>query len=168
MASEVKSEQTDPQGQTRREFCAHACQAVSLAAVAGVLGSVLQGCGGSNPAAPSGVSALPVINATVVGGSVALTIDSASPLAAVGSAALVQTASGFLLVAHTAQDGFTALNGTCTHQACTITGFGSGAYVCPCHGSQFTTSGQVVGGPAPSALRQHQTEFANSVLTIAF
>jgi cytochrome b6-f complex iron-sulfur subunit len=156
------------EGQTRREFCTHACQAVSLTAFAGALGAILQGCGASgNPVSPGSVQALPLINGTVANGSVALTIDSASPLAAVGSAALVQTASGFLLVAHTAQDTFVALNGMCTHQACTITGFGSGTYVCPCHGSQFSTSGQVISGPAPTSLRQHQTQFANNVLTIA-
>jgi len=108
-----------------------------------------------------------VINGAVANGSVAITIDSASPLAAVGSAALVQTSSGFLLVAHTGQDAFIALNGMCTHQACTITGFGNGTYVCPCHGSQFSTSGQVTSGPASTNLRQHQTQFANNVLTIA-
>jgi cytochrome b6-f complex iron-sulfur subunit len=156
-------------GQTRREFCAHACQAASVAAVAGVLGSVLQACGGSsgNPSSPSNFQALPLINANPANGVVTLTIDSASPLAAVGSAALVQTPVEFILVAQTAQGTFVALNGMCTHQACTITGFGSGTYVCPCHGSQFTTSGQVVAGPAPRSLAQHQTQFANGVLTIA-
>jgi cytochrome b6-f complex iron-sulfur subunit len=156
------------EGQTRREFCTHACQAVSLTAFAGALGTILQGCGGSgNPAGPGSVQALPLINGTFANGSVTITIDAASPLAAVGSAALVQTGGGFLLVAHTGQDAFMALNGTCTHQTCTITGFGSGTYVCPCHGSQFSTSGQVVAGPAPSNLRQHQTQFANGVLTIS-
>jgi cytochrome b6-f complex iron-sulfur subunit len=153
------------EGQTRREFCAHACQAASLAAVA----AVLQACGGSggNPSAPSGVQSLPVINATSANGSVTLTIDSASPLAAVGSAALIQLSNNFLLVAHTAQDSFVALNGTCTHQLCTITGFGGGTFVCPCHGSQFDTTGRVIAGPAPRALAQHQTQFTNGVLTIA-
>jgi Rieske Fe-S protein len=137
----------------------------SLAAVA----AVLQACGGSggNPSGPSGVGSLPVINATPANGSVALTIDAGSPLAAVGSAALIQTPNNFLLVAHTAQDSFIALNGTCTHQLCTITGFGSGTYVCPCHGSQFDTTGRVVAGPAPRNLAQHATQFANGVLTIA-
>ena len=156
------------EGQTRREFCAHACQAASVAAVAGVLGSVLQACGGSsNPSSPSGIQALPLINATPANGSVALTIDSASPLAAVGSAALIQTPGEFILVAQTAKDTFVALNGMCTHQACTITGYGSQTYICPCHGSQFTTSGRVIAGPAPAPLAQHQTQFANGVLTIA-
>ena len=156
------------EGQTRREFCTQACQAASLAAVAGVLGLVSQGCGGSsNPSSPSGVQALPVINATPANGSVALTIDAASPLAAVGSAALVQMPSGFLLVAHTAQDAFTALNGICTHQACTITGFAGQTYVCPCHGSQYDASGRVLSGPAPRALAQHQTQFANGLLSVA-
>ncbi|MFI5183652.1 MAG: ubiquinol-cytochrome c reductase iron-sulfur subunit [Vicinamibacteria bacterium] len=154
--------------QTRREFCSHACQAVSLAAFAGALGTVLQGCssGGSSPTGPSGVGALPLVNGTLTGNTVTVTVDAASPIAAVGGAALVQTIGGFLLVAQTAQGTFVALNGTCTHQACTITGFGSGTYVCPCHGSQFTTSGRVIAGPAPANLQQFQTQFANNVLTI--
>ena len=43
---------------------------------------------------------------------VSLTIDSASPLASVGSAALVQNSLGAFLVAHTGQDSFTALTAT--------------------------------------------------------
>jgi len=154
------------EGQTRREFCAQACQAASLAAVAVVL-QAGGGSGGGNPSSPSGFQSLPVIGATPANGSVVLTIDSASPLAAVGSAALIQLPNNFLLVAHTAQDSFVALNGICTHQLCTITGFGSGTYLCPCHGSQFDMTGRVLAGPAPRALAQHQTQFTNGVLTVA-
>ena len=153
---------------TRREFCAQACQAVGLATVAGSLGANLMACGGSggSPTGPSSASALPVIGASASGGAIVLTIGSSSPLAAVGRAALVQSSAGSLLVARTAQDAFTALTATCTHQACTITGFGSADYVCPCHGSQFSTSGQVLNGPATRALQQFQTQFTNDVLTI--
>jgi len=70
-------------------------------------------------------------------------------------------------VARTAQDTFTALTATCTHEACTITGFDSSAYVCPCHGSRFNTSGRVLTGPASSSLRTFTTQFSNNVLTIA-
>ena len=152
---------------TRREFCAQACQAVGLATVAGGLGTSLVACGGSgSPTGPSSASALPVISAATSGGAIVLTIDASSPLASVGRAALVQSSAGNFLVARTAQDTFAALTATCTHQACTITGFGAANYVCPCHGSQFTTSGQVSSGPATRALRTFQTQFTNDVLTI--
>jgi len=143
---------------SRREFCA---QAVSLVSV----GALLQGCGGS-PTSPGSAPALPTLNAVASGGAVTLTIDAASPLANVGSAALVQTGSGNFLVARTAQDAFTALTAVCTHEACTITGFQSPTYVCPCHGSEFSTSGAVARGPASSPLRQFATRFASNVLTI--
>lgn len=152
----------------RREFCTQACRGAAVAAFGGVLGSILQGCGGSGgTTGPSSVSRLPVINATVVGGSVALTIDSTSPLAAVGSAALVQTSSGDVLVAHTAQDSYVALSANCTHQACIVSGYANQTFVCPCHGSQFSTSGRVLSGPAPSSLAQFTTQFSNNVLTIS-
>jgi cytochrome b6-f complex iron-sulfur subunit len=154
--------------QTRRQFCGRACQAMSLAALAGALGSVLEGCGGGGgPTSPSGsVQGLATVSATDANGAVVLTIDSASPLAAVGAAALVRSPSALLLVAHVAQGSFTALTSTCTHQACTITGFASGTYVCPCHGSQFDTSGHVLAGPAFAPLRQFNTQFSGNVLTI--
>ena len=148
---------------TRREFCAHACQAVSLAA----LGAIAQGCGGS-PTSPSGSApALPTAAASVVGGAIVLTIDAASPLSALGSAALVETSSGRFLVAHTAVDTFVAVTAICTHEGCTITGFSNQAYVCPCHGSRFNTNGGVVSGPASTSLRRFTTQFANSTLTIS-
>jgi Rieske Fe-S protein len=113
------------------------------------------------------VSALPTIDASLTSaGTVVLTIDSKSPLVGVGSAALVRTSGGNALVAHTAQDTFVAVSANCTHQACTITGYANQVYVCPCHGSQFATSGQVVGGPAVISLPQFRTEFTNNVLTI--
>jgi cytochrome b6-f complex iron-sulfur subunit len=96
-----------------------------------------------------------------------VTIDAASPLAAVGGAALVQSALGSVLVAHTAQDTFVAVTSRCTHEACTITRFASATYICPCHGSQFSTSGRVLAGPATGQLASFQTQFSNGQLTIS-
>ena len=107
------------------------------------------------------------MSAPVSNGVATLTVDSSSPLNAVGGAALVQTTSGNLLVTRTAQDTFAAFTATCTHEACTITGFQDQLFVCPCHGSQFNTSGRPVSGPASRTLRQYTTAFAGSVLTIA-
>jgi cytochrome b6-f complex iron-sulfur subunit len=142
----------------RREFC----QLASFISVA----SLLEACGGSSTSPSGNVPALPTITGTISGGAVALTIDANSPLNAVGGAALVQTSSGNVLVAHTAQDTFVAVTAICTHQGCTVTGVETSNYICPCHGSRFSFTGSVVQGPASAPLRQFATRFATPTLTI--
>jgi cytochrome b6-f complex iron-sulfur subunit len=155
------TEKIQPIG-NRRDFCR---QAASLAMI-GPLTALLDACG-SSPTSPSATaSALPIVTGVRGSTGITVTVDSASPLAAVGSGALVQTPSGDYLVAHTSQDVFSALSAMCTHQACTITGISNSDFVCPCHGSTFDTSGRVVAGPAPAPLHQYPTQFANGVLTI--
>jgi cytochrome b6-f complex iron-sulfur subunit len=80
--------------------------------------------------------------------------------------ALVTTSVGDLLVAHTTDGAFVALSATCTHQACLITGYAGQDYVCPCHGSEYSQTGQVLSGPAPASLPRYQTQFTGNVLTI--
>ena len=46
-----------------------------------------------------------------------------------------------------------ALNLTCTHLGCTVNATPKG-FVCPCHGSVFNTSGDVVKGPADRSLKR--------------
>jgi cytochrome b6-f complex iron-sulfur subunit len=111
--------------------------------------------------------ALPVLTGQDTSSGVTISIDSASPLATVGGAALVESGSRALLVARTGQNSFAALSAICTHLACVISGFGNGVYVCPCHGSQFTTSGSVVSGPASSPLPQFTATLSGATLTIA-
>jgi cytochrome b6-f complex iron-sulfur subunit len=48
-------------------------------------------------------------------------------------------------------DGFYSISSVCTHLGCNVKRGGPG-FECPCHGSQFDESGQVVHGPAPKAL----------------
>jgi Rieske Fe-S protein len=151
----------DGDGQTRRTFCR---QAATLAVYSSALGILFEGC--SSPTSPSNATPLPIINGARGTGGVTVTIDASSPLSAVGSAALLQVSGADFLLAHTAQNTFAALSATCTHQICTITGFAGQDFVCPCHGSSFDTSGRVTGGPAPTALHQYPTQFANGVLTI--
>jgi cytochrome b6-f complex iron-sulfur subunit len=153
--------------QTRRLFCTHGCRALSLVALGGALSSLLEGCGGGSPTSANSASPLSVVNGTIANGAIVVQIDASSPLSAVGAAALVRSSAGDVLVAHTAQNSFTALSAVCTHQACEITGFANSVFVCPCHGSQFNTSGGVVTGPASSPLHQFQTQFGNDVLTIS-
>jgi Rieske Fe-S protein len=148
---------------SRRTFCLQACQAVSCLA----LGSLAQACGGGGESSPSNVPQLSTVNGSVSGATVVVQVDAASPLATVGGAAQVRSTNGVFLVSRTGQDAFTALTATCTHEACVITGFDSSAYVCPCHGSRFNTSGRVLNGPASVALRSFATQFANNILTIS-
>lgn len=156
---------TNTNMQTRREFCLRSCQAASLAIFGSALATLLESCGSDNPVDSSGGN-IARIQASIVNGTITLTVDANSPLAAVGSAALVQASNSSLLVARTAQDAFTAVTAICTHQACTITGYNNQIYTCPCHGSQFNTNGRVARGPATSALRTFQTQFANNQLII--
>jgi cytochrome b6-f complex iron-sulfur subunit len=155
---------------TRREFCVHSCQTLGTLSLAAVT-SAIAGCGGSSPTSPgsstsgSTLPSLRTINATVVGGVISITIDASSPLASTGTAALVATSSGNFLVSR-AGDAFTALTAVCTHEGCVVSNFQSGTFECPCHGSQYSTSGTVLRGPATRALAQFRTGFANNVLTI--
>jgi cytochrome b6-f complex iron-sulfur subunit len=150
---------------TRREFCVQSCQAASLAAMA----LAVTGCGGS-PTSSSGGStlpALPAINSSIVSSTITLTIDASSPLNTVGNAALVNASGRSFLVARTAQATFTALTAVCTHEACTVSNYQNQVYECPCHGSQYNTSGGVTKGPAPRSLSSFATNFSGNVLTIS-
>jgi cytochrome b6-f complex iron-sulfur subunit len=147
---------------TRREFCVRTCQAVSLL----TLGAAMPGCGGSSTS-PSSAPTLPSVAGTLVNRTLTIALDAASPLATVGGAATVTASTGTYLVARTAQNAFTTVTAVCTHEGCAVTGFANARYVCPCHGSEFTTSGAVVQGPAASSLRQFPTTFENNVVTIS-
>lgn len=52
----------------------------------------------------------------------------------------------------TQNSGVAAVSLICTHLGCIVKTTESG-YACPCHGSVFAESGEVVGGPAPRGLQ---------------
>jgi cytochrome b6-f complex iron-sulfur subunit len=111
------------------------------------------------------VPQLSTIPGSASSGTVTVSITSGSPLETVGNAALVQAGGASFLVTRTSQTSFSALTAICTHEQCTVTGFSSGTFVCPCHGSRYNTSGQVQQGPATRALQSFPTQFTNNVLT---
>jgi Rieske Fe-S protein len=150
---------------SRRRFCAGGCQVASGAALA----ALASACGGS-PTSPSssggGVSALGVLQGQFAGSAVQVT-TAGSALAEVGGAALVESIAGVFLLARTGTSAFSAVDAICTHEAQTITTTAGDIYVCQGHGSRFSRTGQVIGGPAQASLRQYATSFANGVVTIA-
>jgi Rieske Fe-S protein len=147
---------------SRRQFCAGACQVASGATIA----TIFSACGGSSPTSPSGTaSTLGVVAGRFAASSVQVTV-AGSALNDVGGAVLVESTAGVFLVSRTNVNAFTAIDAVCTHESCTVTGSDGNAYVCPCHGSRYSRSGQVLAGPAKASLRQFPTTFADGVLTI--
>jgi cytochrome b6-f complex iron-sulfur subunit len=133
----------------------------------GMLIPAVAGC--NNPNAPSDFPSVPTTSVPSQGATAALVIDSSSPLANTGGAMLVAVpGTANFLVARTGPDTFVAVTAECTHVACQVTTFdsGSGTYECPCHGSQFSTTGTVRRGPASRDLKRFNTRFENGVLTI--
>ncbi len=60
----------------------------------------------------------------------------------------------------------TALDATCTHQACTVAPAGT-ILQCPCHGSQYSLTGSVLQGPAPAALHVVNVKVVSGQVVLA-
>lgn len=65
-------------------------------------------------------------------------------------------------------NGFVALSSFCTHQGC-IVGYNPTAndIECPCHGSVYSISGNVVVGPAITPLQTFTVTRSGNILTIS-
>lgn len=96
-----------------------------------------------------------------------MNVAAGSALATVGGAALITSTLGTFLASRTSETAMTVLTARCTHDACTVSGFQNLQYVCPCHGSRFTTTGAVVTGPAGAPLGQFASTFAGGTLTFS-
>ncbi len=57
----------------------------------------------------------------------------------------------------TDKNNFTASLLRCTHRGCELN-VGGGIYSCPCHGSEFSVTGEVLEGPANQNLKLYRTE----------
>lgn len=102
------------------------------------------------------------------GGGDLMTVNLASEMKNTGD---FKTASGIILV-RLAQgndpSSFTAVQVACTHQGVSINyNSAQGKFICPGHGSEFSTSGQVLTGPATTALRHYTVTISNDILTVS-
>lgn len=61
---------------------------------------------------------------------------------------------------------FFALSLICTHLGCTVRITGD-ELVCPCHGSRFDRTGQVLSGPAPRALTRMPLQIEGETLKVS-
>ena len=99
---------------------------------------------------------------------VSLTVDLNNELRNVGDNKIL---SGIIIVRIAEGNdpsSFTAVQSACTHEGTTI-GYSAnqGRFVCPGHGSQFTTTGAVQNGPATSNLKKYTVSISGSTLTIS-
>jgi cytochrome b6-f complex iron-sulfur subunit len=141
----------------RREFLKTLAASGGAAAVA----AVLAGCGSTVPTGSGVIS------------STGITLDLTKPgnqsLAAVGGALALEANSldskGMLLFRKD-ESTVLAFSRKCTHLGCTVGEFQNGVAACPCHGSQFDTGGNVVNGPASSALKSYPATLSGSMVTI--
>ncbi|HEU4688858.1 MAG TPA: Rieske (2Fe-2S) protein [Vicinamibacterales bacterium] len=161
----IEISQTVPEP-SRRQFCAHACQAASLVAVS----ALLPACGGGgddgNPTSPSDPAtnqALPVVAGSTSGRTVS--VPTGGALSTPNSVALVTSPLGSFLVFRNSLTSFTVLTAVCTHEGCTVDQYNGQLYVCPCHNSKYTTSGQVANGPANRALTTFPSTLSGDTLT---
>ncbi len=53
-------------------------------------------------------------------------------------------------------DGMHAISSVCTHLGCNVRHKQGKGFQCPCHGSNFTETGAVKSGPAPSGLEWYR------------
>lgn len=102
-----------------------------------------------DPAAPDPAKGLDL--------SLDLTSADYSKLQTNGEFAIVKGQS--IIVARKNDGSFVAVSKDCTHQGAQLVyQAGNDRFNCPLHGSNFSTTGAVVNGPASSALKQYKTE----------
>ncbi len=137
----------------RRKFLYRIAAGVTAMATAPF---VLDSCMKDNSTSPyGGNTSLPI--------SIDLTSSSYSSLNNPGGAVIVDN-----IIIVNENNSYIALSSICTHQGCTVGYSKSGNdFICPCHGSVFSSSGSVLQGPAITPLKKYTVQVNGNKLTIS-
>jgi Rieske Fe-S protein len=137
------------------------------------LGAALAACGGGGGGETiAGTVEPPVAGAAFNGNVLTVPLSGAPDLAAANGFHVFSSPIGGVqpnvIVINLGGGLFRAFTSICTHEQCTVSDFSGGRINCPCHGSQFDTTGRNVVGPAPSPLREFATRLdaATQTLTV--
>lgn len=129
---------------------------IGLAAVCA--GGCLAACGKSESGSPKAPSAP---------GNVNFTVDLNNEIKNVGES---KVNSGVIVARISAGNtvaSFTAVQVACTHEGTSINyNANQGQFICPNHGSRFSTSGGVLLGPATSNLKNYTVAISGNTLTV--
>jgi Rieske Fe-S protein len=84
-------------------------------------------------------------------------------LGKVGGWKVFEVGTESVIVANT-EAGFVACSSKCTHKGCDVEYRATdNAFVCPCHGARYDTTGKVLRGPAKLPLKQFDAQTALTV-----
>ena len=136
-------------GKSRREF-------LTASAATAVAAMLVAACGGSSDSTVTG----PV--------SLSVQIANYPALANVGGIARVDNGGTPVAAVRTGASTFAAFSLICPHNGCTV-GINGSAFLCPCHGARFASTGAWTGGQRTSSLTPLVTSYdpANGVLSIS-
>lgn len=140
----------------RQEFL----RLLGVTGIAVCAGCSLESCSGSSDPSPSGNTGPTGIDFTLD-----LTASANAALLSDGGAVYQ---SGVIVVCLSASlQVYTAVSQVCTHQGTTI-GFdvANGNFLCPNHGSRFSTVGVVINGPASVSLKKYNTSLSGTNLRV--
>ena len=139
---------------SRREFLTYAAAGTAGAALGGLLGC----------------AAVLIYPATVVEGQISLSRSELEQLAGLNRPVVVKAPElpDPVILIPVDEKTFRAMSAKCTHLGCHVRPT-KNFLVCPCHGSTFNLRGEVVRGPASSALTTYPVEVnGNEIKIILF
>lgn len=138
---------------SRRDFLARAAKTLLGVTIVGSVSAVAEACGSSSPTGPTSFK-----------------VD-VSSLTADGQAVLAQDSGPYgypILVVRQSGSTYLALSLRCTHLACVVNPPAPGGtiMICPCHGSEYNLSGQVIRGPAQLPLQRFPNSYNSATKTV--
>ena len=133
---------------------------IGVAAVC--VGCAFASCSKSNDGTGGGGNSAPAPGSGTV-----FTADLGTELTAVGQS---KVSNGVILVRIAAGNiagSFTAVQVACTHEGNAINyNTSQGIFICPAHGSEFGTGGNVILGPAAANLQKYTVSITGTTLTV--
>jgi len=95
----------------------------------------------------------------------ALSLDKAEKLRKVGGSVILEIRDKQILFIRESENVIRALDPECSHKKCTVEyDDGQELVVCPCHGSTYSTEGEVLKGPASEPLTTYEATLEDDMI----